>query len=471
MSTASKKKLYKLVPERADQQAEVQVQQTKRTQRKARVSPRSNERNVRERLAHKICGDHMGLWLLVPEYLRLGTWDFLKGIFATHDNALAPQMGMQMVNESALCLNRLRHRDSLCHQGFGMVNGLSFLATDESIHSLLADQHISTYEQLQASLLQLRYADGHYDGQKIVALDPHRIPSASQRVMPKKKKKPDQPSTKMYQTFFCNDVTTGQPLGFSMGNSSKKCSRATLQLVNMLEKGGLSNSLILADKEHFTQEVAEYFHDHPHLDILVPIPQTKRLTNQIAHLDYKPLWAGYAIAESEFSYKGSALTFRLIVQREREQEQDYKYKAFITTSAQEARQLLTTAYTKRWSIEEFFNFEGDMGWNRASTFNLNIRYGRQTMALLAQAAAYRFRQNLPKPYSQWTAASLADKALANMEGDIRVKDDYIIVTYYRDHERLNIKDKYTNISTVLENEGVSPKIPWLFNYKLAFRFK
>ena len=466
-----KKKLYKLDPQGTDQQAEVKVQNTKRQQRTARITPRSNERNVREQLAHKICGDYMGLWLLVPEYLRLGAWDFLQGLFDTNKNALAPQMGMQMVNESALCLNRLRKKGSLCHQGFATVNGLSFLATDESIHELLTANRVASYEQLQSSLLQMRYADGHYDDKGIVAIDPHRIPSASQRTMPKKKKKADQPSVKMYQTFFCNDIHTGQPLGFVIGNSSKNTSRSTLQLMNILERGGLSNSLILADKEHFSREIAEFFYHHPNLDILVPAPGTKRLTERLPHLDYRPLWAGYAIAESEFSFKGSSLTYRLIVQREGEQDNRYKYKAFITTSPEEARQLIASVYAERWSIEEFFNFEGEMAWNRASTFNLNIRYGKQSLALLAQAATYRFRQNLPGPYKQWSAASLADKALANMEGDIRVKDDSIIVTLYKDHERLNIEDKYSHMSTILENEGISPKIPWLFDYKLEFRFK
>ena len=132
---------------------------------------------------------------------------------------------------------------------------------------------------------------------------------------------------------------------------------------------------------------------------------------------------------------------------------------------------MSTIYSKRWSIEEFFNVEGDMGWNRASTFNLNIRYGKSSLALIAHAAACKLRQNLPGPHRNWTARSLAEKALVNMEGDVRVCRDTIIVTYYRDHEPLRLREAYSNISTQLENEGISPEIPWLMNYKLEFRFK
>ena len=66
---------------------------------------------------------------------------------------------------------------------------------------------------------------------------------------------------------------------------------------------------------------------------------------------------------------------------------------------------------------------------------------------------------------------LSEKVLTNMEGDIRVKDDTIIITYYKDHEILGLRDKYHNISRQLENEHISPKIPWLYDFKLDFRFK
>ena len=76
----SKKKLYKLNPAKDIQP--VIVQSTKRESHPALVTEQSNERKVREILSNKVCGTHMGLWLLIPEYLRLGAWDLLNGCFA-----------------------------------------------------------------------------------------------------------------------------------------------------------------------------------------------------------------------------------------------------------------------------------------------------------------------------------------------------------------------------------------------------
>jgi hypothetical protein len=328
------------------------------------------------------------------------------------------------------------------------------------------------FERMQEALLQLRKINGHYtDNKTVLALDPHRICSATKRAMPKKKKRPDEPSKKMLQTFFCNDVVTGQPLGFTLASTGKRCSKATIDLIQLIERAGVNEALILADKEHFTQSISDYFHQHPNFDMLIPAPNFQTITKKFSQVDFKPLWAGYAIGETNFSYQGSALKYRLLVQREGERPEDYRYSAFISTSKEDAQTLLTKMYDQRWRIEEFFNFEGDMGWNRASTFNLNVRYGKQSLALLAQAATHQLKIKLPQPYSQWSAASLAEKVLTNMEGDIRVKDDKIIVTYYRDHEPLGLKNIYHNFNQQLENKGVSPKIPWLFDYKLEFLFK
>ena len=112
-----------------------------------------------------------------------------------------------------------------------------------------------------------------------------------------------------------------------------------------------------------------------------------------------------------------------------------------------------------------------MGWNRASTFNLNIKYGKQTLVLIAQAATHQLKNKLPGNYKNWTAAHTAQQVFTNMEGDIRVEDDTIIVTYYRDHEKLKLKQNFENLPQILESEGVNPKIPWLFDFKLDFRFK
>ena len=57
---------------------EIETHRTKAKTRCERCDPVSIEREVRQLLSNKISGTMTGIWLLIPEYLRLGIWDLLK---------------------------------------------------------------------------------------------------------------------------------------------------------------------------------------------------------------------------------------------------------------------------------------------------------------------------------------------------------------------------------------------------------
>ncbi len=366
-------------------------------------------------------------------------------------------------------ISTVRKKNYITNQGFELLNGLGALVSDEQVHCFLNKHTVNQAMGLQETLAVVRNNNGHYIGQTI-AIDPHRIISTTQRVMPMKKKQPCKPSEKMLQTFFSLDSETGQPIACTIGSPGANTSNATLELLNMVEKIN-SRAIILADKEHFTQSLISRLDQHYDFEYLVPVITSQRIKKIEKSLHYKPLWAGYAVAETMFNFRGRKQQYRLIMQREGETVSEYRYKTFLTLSKRPAQELASEIYKKRWSIEEFFNFEGAMGFDRASTFNLNIRYGKMSLALLAQTANYQFRQNLPEPFSRWEASHLADSIFRGIDGDIKVENDTIIVTCYNAPKQYKLKDHYQNLPHKLESDGINPKIPWLFNFKLDFRFK
>jgi hypothetical protein len=427
------------------------------------------ERLFRERLSKKICGTLVGLWFLAAEHLRMGNWDLIKGYTGCSDADIEPRIAMQIVNESALCSNRIRKSNYITHQGFELLNGLGFLVTDEQVHDLLDKHTVNEAQSLQETLTVIRSNRNHYKG-NLIAIDPHRIVSASQRIMPKKKKHPEEPSRKMLQTFFALDTQSGQPIGCGIGSPGVNTSIATLDLLNMVNLVN-KNALILADKEHFTEYLIRSIDQNSDFEFLVPVTSTERIQKIETSQTYQSKWAGYAIAESMFNFAGCKEKYRLISQREGETTRNYVYKSFLTLSGKPATVLISEMYRERWSIEDFFNFDGAMGFDRASTFNLNIRYGKMSLALLAQAATYQFRQKLPKPYNRWNSTHLADSVFTKIDGDIRTKDDTIIITCYNAPKELNLHKHYQNLPAKLTSEGINPAVPWLYNYKLDFRFK
>jgi len=226
----------------------------------------------------------------------------------------------------------------------------------------------------------------------------------------------------------------------------------------------------VADAEHFTAKLLDHLKSRTHLDLLVPMGARKIAAFEGEN--FTPHWAGYATLTRSYQPRRSqAGPFWQLVQRFGERADDYWYKAFVSTTNRDVVRMLCDEFPKRWHVEEFFNTDQALGWQRAGTQNINIRYGQMTMALLAQAVIHQFRKNLGAPYAEWDSAHLAEAVFRGIEGDIRVHEDTILVTYYNAPHADQLRRHYEGLPSRLEAEDIDPRIPWLYDFKLDFRFK
>ena len=418
--TACKKKLCDLNPQTPA--TFIQTQRTRRKQRAEPTDPKSLERHVRQLLADKISGNQLGLWLLIPEHLRLGTWDLLCGWTACPPASVQPRLALQLVHEAALCVSGVRQGRSLSQKGFELANGLPFVATDQAIHDLLAAHSVEQAQRLQIALGQLRRASGHFPGQ-LLAIDPHRLHSSSKRQMVRFRDDPRFKAVKVAQTFFCLDAQSSQPICFTSASSARTVAQATpelLQLTKAILNPTGSRPLLMADCEHFNRELVEQIRRETPFDLLVPMPNQKARQKQHAKLlpsQFTPRWAGFATAKQPFGWsQTSECSLYQIIQRSGEVPQDYFYKSFLATADRPEVADLSVHYPQRWHVEEFFKFNQALGWQRAGTLNLNIRYGHMTLALVAQAVTHQFRQRLGPPYDTWDASHLAKDVFCGLEG-------------------------------------------------------
>lgn len=432
---------------------------------------------MRQLLCNKISGNLLGIWLLAPEHLRMGTWDLLCRWTGKPTGHVEPRMALQLVHEAALCLAGKRHNRTLSHQGFEVANGLPFVVSDPAVHHLLNAHTVADAQATQLMLGKLRQALGHYPAQ-VLAIDPHRIPSYTKRQTVRRKKDPKAPAIKQLQTFFALDADSQEPICFTIGSSSRTVAQATPGLLEMtaeiLKLNG-HTPLVLADTEHYSLELLEHVRKLLPFDLLVPMPQGKALARDFQSLPPEAFtrhWIGYATTKRPYRPKNShAKPYWQTVQRCGESAQDYRFKAFLCTAKHAAVQEPVQQYPKRWHCEEFFNANQALGWDRAGTLNLNIRYGHMSMTLIAQAAIHMLRQRLGKPIARWDANHLARDFFHGLEGDLRVRHDTIVVTYYNAPNVDLLRNHYTNLPTKLAKQGTDPRVPWLFNYKLDFRFK
>jgi hypothetical protein len=435
------------------------------------------ERGVRQLLANKVSGTLVGIWLLIPEYLRLGIWDLLHSWSGLPNEGVRPRLALQLINESALCVRGIRMKRSLSQRGFELANGLPFIATDAAIHDVLDTHSVADAQRLQVGLGKIRQTLGHFKGD-ILVIDPHRIKSFSKRQMVRLQKDKSSAPVKTAQTFFSLDAQTKQPLCFTTASSARTTTQATIELLTLtdsiLKRNG-HKPLVLADNEHYSVELFQWISSRSRFDLLVPMPYNASVLRSMRRLSpeaYTRHWAGYATAKQPYSLTRSQDgPYYQFIQRRGEREQDNDFKAFLCTNDRDETADLSQNYPQRWHIEEFFKNDQGLGWERAGTMNLNVRYGQMTMALLAQAACFMMRQRLGSPIDQWDAPHVSKDLFRGLEGDIRVKSDSVVVTYYNAPNPDLMKKHYERMPERLSSEGINPMIPWLYNFKLDFRFK
>lgn len=474
--SACKKKLYLFDPKLPP--TITQTQRTRRKQRAEPSDPKSLERAVRQLLADKISGNQVGIWLLVPEHLRLGTWDLVRAWTRESGPAVQPRLALQLIHESALCVHGIRQGRSLSQKGFELVNGLPFVATDQAIHDLLADHTMSQAQSLQCALGKLRLASGHFSG-RLLAIDPHRLTSCSKRQMRRHREDATLKPVKTAQTFFCVDAQTFQPVCLLAASSARTVAQATPELLDLaqsiLNPSGDKPSLVMADCEHYNFEILQGVRERTGFDMLVPMPNQKELQTKCRTLEDKLFtrhWAGYATTKQLWQPKGNPTDpFHWFIQRSGERPEDYHFKSFVCTADRPELADLSAHYPQRWHVEEFFKLNQALGWQQAGTLNLNIRYGRMSLALIAQTVIYQLRQRIGQPLCQWDAAHFAKDLFGGLEGDIRVEEDTIVVTYYNAPNVELLRSHYEGLPDKLCAEGIKPEIPWLFDFKLDFRFK
>lgn len=432
---------------------------------------------MRQLLADKVSGNLVGLWLLIPEHLRLGTWDLLCGWSGQSSERVEPRLALQLVHEAALCSTGLREQRVLSQRGFELANGLPFVASDVAIHCLLAEHTVAQSQRLQVALGRIRRASGDYVA-KLLAIDPHRVRSYSKRQM--RRYRDDQKSKpfKVAPTFFALDPDTHQPVCFTTATSARTATTAAIELLGLAAeiltpKPG--ETLVMADLEHLTAELFRHVGRHTPFDLLVPMKNERSLQKQLRAIpaeQFTRRWAGFATFKQPYRMaKRQAGDLFQFVQRTGEKPGEYRLGAFLSTTDRDEVDTLTLDYPKRWHVEEFFNAHQALGWKRAGTMNLNIRYGQMTMALLAQAALHQLRRRLGEPFCGWDASHLAKSLLAGLEGDVRVQEDTIVVTYYNAPNVERLREHYEELPNRLKNENIDPQVPWLYGFKLDFRFR
>jgi hypothetical protein len=279
-------------------------------------------------------------------------------------------------------------------------------------------------------------------------------------------------------TFWALDAETHPAVCFTTATAARSVVTATpdlLALASEILQPAAGQTLVVADAEHFSSELLSHVQQNTGFDLLVPLPNQPAFRRQFAAIppeQFTRRWAGFATAKRPYEVTyGKGGAYWQFIERTGERPEDWRFQGFLCTRDGDEVEALTRDFPQRWHVEEFFNAHQALGWQRAGTLNLNIRYGQMTTALLAQTVIHQLRARLGEPYSTWDANHLAHDLFFALEGDVRVSQETIVVTYYNAPHADQLRAAYEHLPRKLAAEGLPPEVPWLYNYKLDFRFR
>ena len=243
---------------------------------------------------------------LIPEHLRLGTWDLLCGWSGQPGGRVEPRLALQLVHESALCSTGLRQQRSLSQRGFELANGLPFVASDVA-DSLPAGRSTpwrrpnACKSPWDASAAPRAITPENCWPSTRIA----RPASASGKCAASARTRRSKPY-KVAQTFFVLDPDTHQPVCFTTATSSRTATTAAIELLELAAEilaPQPKQILVLADMEHYTTELFNHVQLNTPFDLLVPMKNERSLRKQLCAIppeQFTRRWAGFATTKQPY---------------------------------------------------------------------------------------------------------------------------------------------------------------------------
>ena len=362
----------------------------------------------------------------------------------------------------------IRAVDSVSRADFGLLAGLPFLPAPSTQYRFI--QNVPTQDSLrfQVALGQRLVELGQIRPGFPVNVDGHSIKTYSRKEMKLSFITKEDRYGKAIRTFYSQDQQSKKPLIALAAYSGTTVSQATHQLAHLTQELLGQSFLMVADKEWYCGQLIQELHQKFHITVLTPVKRSpKRMEEfQAIPLDqYDPtVWGQIATLYTTMKDFQGPLTLLL------KKNPNGTYFALITPEPEMTPATAMPIYTKRWRIENFFSENHFGGIDRLPSLNLNAIQAMLSLRLLAFQAVDNFRHDLGPAYNTMTPELIHRHFIDGVQGRIQLRNDVIELSVYGFEHQAAVASLFTHLDHQLESTGVDPRIPWLGNRRLRFKF-
>lgn len=411
-----------------------------------------------------------GGFFFIPYLLQLKAHDLASSLAgAKHHGIHNERLALGIVFESIFGFTSgIRAVDSVSRADFGLLAGLPFLPSVSTQYRFLQDVCVQDGLHFQTRLGKQLLSLGQIKPGGAVNIDGHNVKTFSRKEMKLSFLTKEDRYGKAIRTFYTQDQESRKPLMAIAAYSGTTVSQVTRQLAERT-RDILGQSFILAaDKEWYCGQLIQELHEQCGISVLTPV---KSSTKRKQQFDAVPL------DQYEHGLHGNIATLyttmssfegplRLLLKK----RPDGRYFALITPATEMTGKTGMPLYTKRWRIEDFFAENSFLGVERLPSMNLNAIQAMLSLRLLAYHVMDNFRHDLGRPYCSHTPKLIHREFVDGIQGRIQIRSDDLQVIVYGFRHQDAVESILTNIDQKLESANVDPRISWLGNRRIKFKF-
>jgi len=450
---------------------EVEVLDNSYKQKSKNITRYDIERGVTDILEKGMTTSFAGGFFFIPYLLQLQAHDLIGELGPPKNKGIHNErLGLGLVFESIFGLTEgIRAIDSISRTDFGLLAGLPFLPSTSTQYRFLQDISYDSALSFQIDLGKWLRTLGQVNVDSPVNIDGHNIKSYSRKAMKKSYITKEGSYGKAIRTFYTQDQEGKKPLiamaTYSGTNISQVTGRISRYTQNILD----SDFLLVADKEWYCGELIKDLQTRYNISILTPAKHFKSKVTEFEEIPsdkYEETIQG-DIASVYTTMKGFDGPLQMFVKK----RPDGKYFALITPKEDLNKDIAMSIYSKRWRIENFFAKNDFLGINKLPSMNLNAIQAMLSLRILAFHAVDNFRHDLGGNYKTNTPNLIYRKFIDGVQGKIQMHEDVIEVQIYGFKHESAVKPIFSNLNEKLKMAGVDPRIPWLGNRRIRFKFR
>jgi len=411
-----------------------------------------------------------GGFFFIPYMLQLHAHDLVTSLGETkHQGIPSESIALGIIFESIFGFTAgIRAVDSVSRVDFGLLAGLPFLPSISTQYRFLQGVSVQDGLDFQARLGKQLIALGQVKPGFPVNIDGHNVKTFSRKEMKLSFLTKEDRYGKAIRTFYTQDQESKKPLIALAAYSGTTVSQVTRQLAARTRDVLGGDFLMAADKEWYCGQLIEELHKQCGVSVLTPVkssPKRKKEFDAVPLDEYEGTIYGN-IATLYTTMTNFDGPMRLLLKRRR----DGKYFALITPATQMTAATAMPTYTKRWRIEDFFAQNTFLGMHRLPSMNLNAIQTVLSLRLFAYHVMDNFRHDLGDPYRNHTPELIHREFVDGIQGRVQLRTDVIEISVYGFQHQAAVQSILTNADKKLEQADVDPRIPWLGNRSLRFKF-